>query len=651
MNNEVLRRKMFRTILADSRAPNGILASSPEMVETVQRRANGGYNTGGLGSQTVSDIFNRGRGTPTRRDLSGAGMPEGTLSYLQVLEQIKDLPYNKQTEVLRRLGFGAEIGPDITRTATVDPAVYETETSKNIMSFIESLKGTGEVARPGPTTTQARVASGVQSLLGPKFDAFDPRTEPAMAMATPAPDKVSVPGSTTVVSPEMLRVLRGDELGGKVLVEDVVDDEYTSMPPTRPGEDLAATQPATPAEKPEAAKPETGKVTSASIAKLQNLQQDAQSGNLLTPGGKPKTKLNADEAATPEAANALSIVLPEKVSLSEMEEEAKKIMGFDPSKAKEDKKASFWRNLTMAGLAIAAGESENALTNVAKGLMVGLDSYSKDVKELSAQEAEERKEYRATLRTLIKDKRDENIAMAGLQNDFNYKVADLNQRKKQFESTQAFEQEKLGLQMSLAGKQLEVSIATSLAELDLKQQTLDETQRQNIIANQLNQLIKKPDFVQNAVAIGLAEVDADGKTTWTDEGKTWLADNTSLILTSSLTSSKASKPTDMSIRSAALARVLNGSTDANDISLAMESEGYKSMQKETGGTPDEVFGELRKSIPQQEAGTAGTRVTVAFENLPQEMRDKLKGAAAGQQVMMGGGLYEVQGDKLVPVNN
>ena len=43
--NEVLRRKMFNTILRDSRSPSGILASSPEMVETVQRRANGGMNS------------------------------------------------------------------------------------------------------------------------------------------------------------------------------------------------------------------------------------------------------------------------------------------------------------------------------------------------------------------------------------------------------------------------------------------------------------------------------------------------------------------------------------------------------------------------------------------------------------------------------
>ena len=531
MNNEVLRRKMFRTILADSRAPNGILASSPEMVETVQRRANGGINTGGLGSQTVSDYFNTRRGVPNRRTLSGAGMPEGTQSYLELLEQIKDLPIKQQGEILIRAGYGARVPAQ----GKVDPEVYETETSKNIMSFLESLKGTGEVARPKPTTTQTRVASGVESLLGPKFDASDPRTEPAMAVATPGP----APLPSMLPNSEQRPSVRSPFTPGPLVTdEDIVDDEYTSMTPIRPGEEIAATQTLTQTEAAKdaetEAKPETSKVTSASIAKLENLQKDAQSGNLLTPGGKPKTRLNADEAATPEAANALSIVLPEEVSLSEMEEEAKKIMGFDPSKAKEDKKASFWRNLTMAGLAIAAGESDNALTNVAKGLMVGLDSYSKDVKELTAQEAEERKEYRATLRSLIKDKRDENIAMAGLQNDFNYKVADLDLRRSQFDKSQELEQ----LRLSLAGKQLEVSIATSLAELDLKQQTLDETRAQNIITNARKTLSEQPGFVQYAVPLGLASVE-DGKVTWTDEGKAWLEDNTSLILSSSLTSSKS----------------------------------------------------------------------------------------------------------------
>ena len=138
---------------------------------------------------------------------------------------------------------------------------------------------------------------------------------------------------------------------------------------------------------------------------------------------------------------------------------------------------------------------------------------------------------------LRKDKRDENIAMAGLENDFNYKVADLDLRRSQSDKSQELEQ----LRLSLAGKQLEVSIATSLAELDLRQQTLDETIAQNIITNSQKTLSEQPAFVKYAVPLGLASVGEGGKITWTDEGQKWLKENSNLILRSSLTSSKSSK--------------------------------------------------------------------------------------------------------------
>lgn len=549
MNNEVLRRKMFRTVLADSRSPAGILASSPEMVETVQRRANGGYNTGGLGSQTVSDIFNRGRGTPTRRDLSGAGMPEGTLSYLQVLEQIKDLPYNKQTEVLRRLGFGAEIGPDITRTATVDPAVYETETSKNIMSFLGSLKGTGEVARPKTTRTQSREASGLASLLGPQFDADDPRTEAAMAMATPGATSVdsgipsmlpNSPDRPSVRSPFTPRPLVEDE--------DIVDDEYTSMTPITPGEDLSVTKTETPSSTKTEAKAEKDTVLKPSIneSKLNGMLQQAVEGTLLTSSGTTKVRLNADEAATPQAAAVLApLIKPEETSLSEIQDRAKQIMGFDPDKAKGDKKDAFWRNLTMAGLAIAAGESDNALSNVAKGLMVGLDSYSKDIKEISAQDAELQKEYRATVRDLVKTDKDEKIALAGIENNYNAAKTQLEQRQNEFESTDNYRKAQLALEADKFNKQMVVSLSGTLAGLEIKretlalqQQTLDETVAQNAITNALTEKKNEPDFVKVARSLGYVDEKGD----WTEDGLAWRAKTTDdAIMDLQLISSKSSK--------------------------------------------------------------------------------------------------------------
>jgi hypothetical protein len=530
MSSEVLRRKLFKTVLSDSRSPSGILASSPEMVETVQRRAQGGVNTGGLGSQTVSDIFNRGRGTPTRQALSGAGMPEGTQSYLQLLEQIKDLPIQQQGEILRRSGYGATIGPDVSGRAEVQPEVYEA--AESLMSMI---RGTGEVARPKTTRTQTREASGLAALLGPEFDAVDPRTEPAMAAATPGSNKVSVPGSTTIVSPEIQRVLRGDGLGIKsVTDEDIVDDEYTSMTPVTPGEEIASTQ--TPTQKKAAEEAgvvsEKTKVIKPTInqSKLNGMLQQAAAGTLLSDSGKTKVKLNADEAATPQAAAVFAeMVTPEETSLSEMQDKAKDIMGFDPDKAKGDKKDAFWRNLTMAGLAIAAGESDNALTNVAKGLMVGLDSYSKDIKDISAQDAELQKEYRATVRDLVKTDKDEKIAMANIENNFNVAKAEFEQKQNEFESTQDYRNTMMGIERDKFNKQMIVTLRSTLANLEiqrdtlaLKQETLDETVAQNAITNRVNELKNEPDFVK--VARSLGYVDEKGE--WTEEGLSWRAKTT-----------------------------------------------------------------------------------------------------------------------------
>lgn len=514
MNNEVLRRKMFRKVLADSRSPAGILASSPEMVETVQRRANGGMQTDDYEMRLIPKLAAEGNVKALESIATGTG-------------------YSTKVRNAARDAVGSLITKVNTAAPSVTSSIPSATPSMGMPDESSGMAISGEEPTGG-------AGFGIPFLLEKIFRAGeiarpkgmnDPDLDPILQQP-----KVRNPFTPGPLENRNDIYPQEDQQRGP-LENSVYPQSDQLQPLPGVGETLAGkTAPSTSADTTDAdakdkTKTEIGK--SSSRAKLESLLEN------INKGEKPKAKLNADEAARPEAAEALSIVLPEEVSLSEMEKEAKRIMGFDPSKAKEDKKDAFWRNLTMAGLAMAAGESDNALTNVAKGLMVGLDSYSKDVKELSAQEAEERKEYRATLRSLIKDKRDENIAMAGLQNDFNYKVADLNLRKDQFATSQAFEKEKLGLQMSLAGKQLEVSIASSLADLDIKQQTLDETTRQNIITNQQNWLIKQPEFVQNAVALGYAEVDAEGKTTWTDEGKTWLAENVDLILRSSLTSSKS----------------------------------------------------------------------------------------------------------------
>jgi len=122
-----------------------------------------------------------------------------------------------------------------------------------------------------------------------------------------------------------------------------------------------------------------------------------------------------------------------------------------------------------------------------------------------------------------------------MQNNFNYRLADLNQKRDQFESDSAYKQQELGLRMSLANRQLEVGLLRDIAGLELQGKTLDETIKQNVITNRQNALKALPDFVQNAAEIGYGTIDDKGKFSWNEKGKAWLEDNSSRIMSSALT--------------------------------------------------------------------------------------------------------------------
>ncbi len=472
-------RKMFRPKNAGRQAA-GILASSPQLMQTVQKR-----NIGGLiRNQILPDIAIDQTFTPR----PFVGNPIGSPSF------------RTRPPEARKSG----------RSFTPIPG------AGNMMPRTRPVPGGGL----GSFVT----GSGVVNPLAIASTSPSFRTRPPEA---PRPEDSQVAFDLAALNPRL-------NVDGPTVAEQMTDsavsgaDTQSQVGPISRPKDIP--------EKKEALEPDptlsTSEVDDSSKAKLETLLTQTQNNAV-----QGDIKLTADEAADPKAAEALSEVLPEEVSLSEMEKEAQRIMGFDPSKAKQDKKDAFYRNLMMAGLAIAAGESSNALTNVAKGLAVGLDSYSKDIALLDQRDAEERKEYRSTLRSLIKNKQDENIALAGLESDFKYRLASLQQNQDQFESTQEFKQKELDLRKSLAAQQLQVSITSTLANLEIQEdklalqgETLDETKKQNEITNNLNRLIKKPDFVQNAIELGYATIDNDGKTQWTPEGQAWVDKNRDLIL-------------------------------------------------------------------------------------------------------------------------
>jgi hypothetical protein len=102
-------------------------------------------------------------------------------------------------------------------------------------------------------------------------------------------------------------------------------------------------------------------------------------------------------------------------NLADFEDMAMKSLGYTEGRgpkqiADEDKKTSFWLSLIKAGLATAAGESPYALTNIARGLSFGVESFGKDLKDISATEREENRAIASAKLSLLQDQRSVDVA-------------------------------------------------------------------------------------------------------------------------------------------------------------------------------------------------------------------------------------------------
>ncbi len=131
--------------------------------------------------------------------------------------------------------------------------------------------------------------------------------------------------------------------------------------------------------------------------------------------------LTDTEATDPDVVSSFTyetaaMIDPESVNLEDIDKAARETMGFDPKAAKGKREDAFWMGLMKAGLAMAAGESSNAMTNIAKGLSFGLESYGKDIGTLNEQERADKKEFRQLKTQMIKDERSYNLTVAGIKN-------------------------------------------------------------------------------------------------------------------------------------------------------------------------------------------------------------------------------------------
>jgi|TARA_R100001460_G_scaffold84758_2_gene126086 hypothetical protein len=152
-------------------------------------------------------------------------------------------------------------------------------------------------------------------------------------------------------------------------------------------------------------------------------------------------------------------------TLEDVKDEALKISGIDKTDYDDKRKDAFFMGLMRAGLAIAAGESPNTLTNVARGLGVGLEGYGKDISTLNAQEREDRKELRAISMDLIKTKNDREMALTAAENEHLYQRQRLAQAEKQGADSALLAAQNRENSYKLNGLQLQANLSYQLNQL------------------------------------------------------------------------------------------------------------------------------------------------------------------------------------------
>jgi len=205
-------------------------------------------------------------------------------------------------------------------------------------------------------------------------------------------------------------------------------------------------------------------------------------------------------------------------TLADIQDDAIKLLGFDPKELQgefeEDRKASIFLNMMKAGLAIAAGESPNTLTNVAKGFAVGLQGYGQDVDKLTTQLREDQREARSTMYNLLKDKKSEEIAKRALEIQKMNGIVNLQRTlvgDKKNDAIQQFNQQ-------MAGYKWNLDLLSTAADLQFKEKSLAVT-KENADKVFKAALIKaEPDVIKILKRMG--HIGEDG--TPTDTGNEFL---------------------------------------------------------------------------------------------------------------------------------
>lgn len=226
----------------------------------------------------------------------------------------------------------------------------------------------------------------------------------------------------------------------------------------------------------------------------------------------------------------------EELTAEEVDKQARKYAGLeDNADYDEDKHTAFWMALIKGGLATAAGESSNALTNIAKGLSIGVDAYGKDISNINAEERADRKALGEARYKVVQDSKNEQLALRTAKVQYLQNKAQLLQSSEQFKESMdfkkvqeanntAFKAATFEVQMfqainnaNIAGETLELKKQSLAQDKDLREKTLDATIKSLESKERMNLL---GEDAKRVLALGDEYATyKDGKLKVTDDGR------------------------------------------------------------------------------------------------------------------------------------
>ena len=402
-------RKMFRPKNAGRQAA-GILASSPQLMQTVQKR-----NIGGLiRNQILPDIAIDQTFTPR----PFVGNPIGSPSFRTRPPEARKsgrsftpIPGAGNMMPRTRPVPGGGLGSFVTGSGVVNPLA--------IASTSPSFR-TRPSGAPRPEDSQ--VAFDLAAL-NPRLNVDGPTVAEQMADSAVSGADTQSQVSSTATSDDVKATTPDDAKAAGVssalesIINRVNKDAKTSTDAISSAydENIAAVQ--------------QGKTNvEQSFEDIVNVQKGVVAANEDV---LEQARQTAEKAtSTFDTLLKKELSKPKELSFEQFKDEAMKIAGVDKESYDKDRSNAFFFNLMRAGLATAAGESSNAFTNLARGLGIGLEGYGEDIDKISDRERQDKKEIRNIQFSLLKSEEDKEIALAAAENDYLFQQQRLAQAQK-----------------------------------------------------------------------------------------------------------------------------------------------------------------------------------------------------------------------------